>query len=254
MRIYFIMQAHIPAIFILAAAGCFAQTPAFDAASIRSSPHAGTDYNEMHDGQELFKVSPGLVTIRGASLRICIQWAYEIPPFQIQGPDWLKDVGFDIVAKAAGPADEEQLRLMLRTLLAERFGLKTHTEHKEVQVYELTLAKGGPKFHESTTEGPPMFGGTGGRLVAERVTMADLAEKISEPLGRPVIDATGLKGRYDIHIDATAYANSGGNGQMDVMALLFNALQQQLGVKLDSRKDSPEILVVDSVEKTPTEN
>jgi uncharacterized protein (TIGR03435 family) len=247
------MQARIPAIFILAATSCLAQPPAFETASIRPSTHAGTDYNEMNDGQELFRASPGLLTIHGASLRICIQWAYEIPPFQIQGPDWLKDVGFDIVAKSATPADEAHLRLMLRTLLAERFGLKTHTEHQEVQVYELTLAKGGPKFHESTTEGPPLFGGNGGRLLAERVTMSDLAEKISEPLGRPVIDATGLKGRYDIHIDATAYSDTGG-GHMDVMALLFNALQQQLGVKLESRKDSPEILVVDSVEKTPTEN
>ena len=208
----------------------------------------------MNEGQKLFRVSPGLLTIHGASLRICIQWAYEIPPFQIQGPDWLKDTGFDIVAKSAGPADEDHLRLMLRTLLGERFGVKTHSEHKELQVYELTLAKGGPKFHESTTEGPPLFGGNGARLLAERVTMSDLAEKISEPLGRPVIDATGLKGRYDIHIDATAYLASSGNGSMDITALLFNALQQQLGVKLESRKDSPEILVIDSVEKTPTEN
>jgi uncharacterized protein (TIGR03435 family) len=247
------MKTHIPAIFILAAASCLAQ-PAFDAASIRPSPHAGTDYDEMNEGRELFRVSPGLLTIHGASLRICIQWAYEIPPFQIQGPDWLKDIGFDIVAKSAGPADEDHLRLMLRTLLAQRFGLKTHSEHKELQVYELTLAKGGPKFHESTTEGPPLFSGNGGKLLAERVTMGDLAEKISEPLGRPVIDATGLKGHYDIHIDATAYMESSGNDSMDVKALLFNALQQQLGVKLESRKDTPEILVIDSVEKTPTEN
>jgi uncharacterized protein (TIGR03435 family) len=248
------MQAHISAIFIVAAASCCAQKPSFEAASVRPSPHAGTDYDEVNEGQELFRVSPGLLTIHGASPRICIQWAYEIPPFQIQGPDWLKDVGFDIVARAAGPADEDHLRLMLRTLLAERFGLKTHSEHKEVQVYELTLAKGGPKFHESTTEGPPLFSGNNGRLVAERVTMSDLSEKISEPLGRPVIDATGLKGRYDIHIDATAYMGSSGNGSMDVTALLFNALQQQPGVKLESRKDTPEILVIDSVERTPTEN
>jgi len=86
--------------------------------------------------------------------------------------------------------------------------------------------------------------------------MSDLAEKISEPLGRPVMDATGLKGHYDIHLDATAYMAAAGNGggQMDVMSLLLTALQQQLGVKLESRKDTPEILVVDSAEKTPTEN
>lgn len=248
------MHARCPALLILAAASCFAQQAAFDVASVRPSPHAGNDLNEMHDGAELFRVTPGLLTIQGASLRICIEWAYGMPPFQIQGPDWLKDAGFDIVAKPSGPADEDHLRLMLRTLLEQRFGLKTHSEHKEVPVYELTLAKGGPKFQESTTEGPPLFSGHGGILIAQRVTMKDLAEKISEPLGRPVIDATGLTGRYDIHIDATAYMAPSGNGPMDVTALLFNALQQQLGVKLESRKDSPEILVIDSVSKTPTDN
>jgi len=71
------------------------------------------------------------------------------------------------------------------------------------------------------------------------------------------MDATGLKGRYDIHMDATAYMaspGSEGGGHMDVMSFLFTALQQQLGLKLESRKDKPEILVVDSVEKTPAEN
>src|ERR1035438_2191580 len=106
------MQARIPAIFIVAAASCLAQTPAFEAASVRPSPHAGTDFDEVKEGRELFYVSPGRLTIHGASLRICIQWAYGIPPFQIQGPDWLKDVGFDIVAKSAGPVDEDHLRLM----------------------------------------------------------------------------------------------------------------------------------------------
>ena len=250
-----ILKSAHPVVFLFATLSCFAQAPAFDAASVRSSPNAGNDLNELHDGRELIKTSPGSLTVRGASLRVCIQWAYGIAPFQIEGPVWLKDVGFDIVAKATGPADDDHLRLMLRTLLAERFGLKTHSERKEMQVYELTLAKGGPKFHESTTEGPPLFSSQGkGALIAERVTMSDLAEKISEPLGRPVMDSTGLKGRYDIHMDASAYMAAAGNGPMDVMSLLFNALQQQLGVKLESRKDMPEILVVDSVEKTPTEN
>jgi uncharacterized protein (TIGR03435 family) len=239
--------------FLFAVISCFAQAPAFEVASIRPSSSAGNGLNEYNNGRQLFRTSPGTLTIQGASLLICIQWAYDVPPFQIEGPSWLKETGFDIVAKSPTPADEDHLRLMLRTLLADRFGLKVHTERKEMQIYELTLAKGGPKFHESTTEGGPLFTGHGPTLTAERITMSNLAEKISEPLGRPVMDSTGLKGRYDIHIDATAYANSSG-GQMDVMSLLFTALQQQLGVKLESRKGTPEILIVDSAEKTPTEN
>jgi uncharacterized protein (TIGR03435 family) len=244
-----------PAIFLFAALSCFAQMPAFDVASVRPSPNAANGLNQLNDGREPIHTSPGSLTIRGASLRICIQWAYDIPPFQIEGPAWLKDTGFDIVAKAAEPVDDDHMRLMLRTLLAARFGLKAHSERKEMQVYELTLAKGGPKFRESTTEGSPIFSSPGkGALVAERATMSDFAEKISEALGRPVMDATGLKGRYDLHMDATAYMATSGDGPMDAVGFLFNALQQQLGVKLESRKDTPKILVVDSMEKTPTEN
>ncbi len=250
-----IFRPAAPAIFLLAALSCLAQAPAFDVASVRPSPNAANGLNQLNNGVEPIHAAPGLLTIRGASLLMCIQWAYDIPPFQIEGPAWLKDIGFDIVAKVAGPANDEQLRLMLRTLLENRFGLKAHTERKNMQVYELTLVKGSPKFHESTTEGPPMFSNPGkGALVADRATMSEFAERISEALQRPVMDATGLKGRYDLHMDATAYMATSGEGPMDAMGFLFNALQQQLGVKLESRKGMPAILVVDSIEKTPTEN
>jgi uncharacterized protein (TIGR03435 family) len=90
--------------------------------------------------------------------------------------------------------------------------------------------------------------------------MGEFAEKISEPLGRPVIDATGLQGRYDLRIDVSAYmadtqANAAEGGQqMDVMSILFNALQAQLGVRLEPRRNAVDVLIVDHAEKTPTEN
>ena len=118
-----------------------------------------------------------------------------MPRFQVIGPAWLDDARFDIAAKAAWPADDDQLRLILRTLLADRFGMTVHKEKREMQVYALTVAKSGPKFHETTTEGLPEFTNGGkGSLVANRVTMSELAEKISEPLNRPVIDATDSRG------------------------------------------------------------
>jgi uncharacterized protein (TIGR03435 family) len=246
------MKTFAPVLFFSASCICVAQQPApsFEVASVRPSTTART--NDAH-----VDTSPGTLTIRGVSLQFLVEWAWDMPHFQVSGPAWLRDSGFDVVAKSASPVNDDQLRLMLRTLLAERFGMKVHTEKKEMQVYVLTVAKGGPKFHESSTEGPPVFTNAGkGMLVAERVSMPDFAEKISEPLGRPVLDATGLKGRYDIHIDVTAYlTNPGGTGgEIDVMSVLFTALQEQLGVKLESRKDSPEILVVDSASKTPSEN
>jgi uncharacterized protein (TIGR03435 family) len=235
-------------LFGLAGSGQSQTPPAFDVASVRAA--------DGSKGGSSIQTAPGTLTMRNQSLRNLVLWAYDMPPFQLTAPAWMDDIRFDIAAKAAGPADDDQLRLMLRTLLAERFRLQAHSEYREVPVYALTLAKGGPKFHESTVEGPPDFTRGKGALIANRVTMAELAEKISEPLGRPVIDATGLKGRYDIRIDITAYAaeQGSGGGDLDVMSILFNALQAQLGVKLEARKDSPEILIVDSVERAPTEN
>ena len=245
-----------PAAALFAGFACLAESPAppkFDVASIK--PAVGKVQSEV-------KTSPGSLTIRNQTLLSLIQWAYDTPRFQIEGPDWLNDDRFDLLAKAEGGGDDAKLRLMLQALLAERFGLKAHTEQKDMQVYGLTLAKGGPKFQESTDDGPPVFDRGGPTtLTAHRVTMKDLAAQISDPLRRPVIDETGLKGRYEIRIDVSAYMQSAagggdgrGEGQIDVMSVLFTALQQQLGVKLDSKKESVGILVIDHAEKAPTEN
>lgn len=247
----------IPSLALLGCLNCLAQTPtpAFDAASIK--PAAGNMRPEV-------RTSPGSLTIRNQTLLFLIQWAYDTPPFQISGPDWLRDSRFDVIAKAEGGGDDAQLRLMLRTLLADRFAVKVHPERKEMQVYAVTLARGGPKFQESTDEGPPVFDRGGPTtLTAHRVTMKDLAIQISDPLNRPVIDETGLKGRYDIKIDVSAYmqgvtggseGRGGGEGQIDVMSVLFTALQQQLGVRLESKKENVDILVIDHAEKAPTDN
>jgi uncharacterized protein (TIGR03435 family) len=119
----------------------------FDAASVRLAV--------TNQDPEPISSTPGSLTVRGQSLQACIQWAYGMPRVQISGPGWLNDVRLDVFAKAAGPADEAHLRMMLRSLLADRMGLKSHIERKEMPVYALTLPEGGPKFHESTTDGPP---------------------------------------------------------------------------------------------------
>ena len=145
---------------------------------------------------------------------------------------------------------------MLRTLLAERLGVKAHIEPKEMQIYAVALAKGGPRFHESTTEGPVVFGNeyrVG--LTAERASVSDLARVIAEILDRPVIDATGLKGRYDIRIDLTPYLTVAASApQEDLMSILSTGLEERLGVKLEGRRGNVDTLVVDHAEKTPTQN
>lgn len=242
---------------LLISFACLAQSPSFDAASVRPSTVAGNE--DPH-----IQTPPNSLTIRGMSLKFLIQWAYGMPPYQVDGPSWLRDVGFDISAKAAQPVDEAHLRLMLRSLLAERFAVKVHTEQREMPLYELVVSKGGIKFQASTTEGPPTHGrDKDGAMVAQRVSMSELAQELSGPLARPVIDATGLKGRYDFRINTLPYvqaaaAVNGGKGdqvsQMDLAAILVAALPNELGLKLESRHDKADMLVVDHAEKTPTEN
>jgi uncharacterized protein (TIGR03435 family) len=238
-----------PILFILAGLHCLAQSPSFDAASLRLA-----DAAKEIPGPRI-RTSPDSLTIHGSSLRDCIQLAYEMPATQVTGPDWLGDVRLDIVAKAAGPVDEKQLHLMLRALLAERLGVKAHVERKEISVYALTIAKGGPKFAESTTEGRPTGKAKSGQVSFEHFSMSDLAIALAQPFGRPVVDATGLKSRYDIHMDMTSYVADGNPATpMDAASMMITALQEQMGLKVEARKDAVDVLVVDHAEKTPTEN
>ena len=126
---------------VICGMNCAAQSadPAFEAASVRLS-----DPGSNNSGQGL-ETSPGMLTARRLALFGYIMYAYQSPA-QVIGPDWIHDVKLDIVAKAATPAGDQQLYLMLRTLLHDRMGLRAHLEKREVSVLALTLAKGGPKF------------------------------------------------------------------------------------------------------------
>lgn len=227
----------------LALAQPSASAPAFEVATLRLADPAGSRGPGI-------QTTPDTLTIHGSSLMDCIQLAYQMTSTQVAGPEWLNDVHLDIVGKAAGLASETQLFSMLRPLLAERLGVMTHIERKEAQVYVLTVAKGGPKFSESTTEGPPTGRGTAGQIIYEHFAMSQLALQLSQPLGRPVVDATGLKGRYDIHMDMTSYPPSA----VDQVGAMITILQEQMGLKVEGRKEAVETLVVDHAERTPTVN
>jgi uncharacterized protein (TIGR03435 family) len=153
----------------------------------------------------------------------------------------------------ANPAKDDQLRLMLQSLLAERFKLALHRDQKEEQVYVLTVSKGGPKFHESKGDGsssmmPGRFGFT-----AQRTSMPQLAEYLAIPMRRPVLDRTGLTGRYDFAVDLTPYTT--GNAQpQDMAGMVLTAVQDQLGLKLESQKGPLAFLVVEHAERVPTAN
>jgi uncharacterized protein (TIGR03435 family) len=223
-------------------------SPAFDVASVKLAT-AG----EFQEDREDIRSSPTALTMRHVSFASCMKWAYRLNDFQISGPAWLSSTRFDLIAKTATPTSEDQLRLMVQALLAERFGLVFHREKKEAETYVLLLGKGGTKFHESknqriSTMTPGRFGFT-----AQRTSTSQLAEYLAIPLRRPVFDLTGLSGRYDFAVDLTVYAG-GDNPANDMASLVITAVQEQLGLKLEARKGPVEIFRIDHVEKIPTGN
>ncbi|SPE42826.1 conserved hypothetical protein [Candidatus Sulfopaludibacter sp. SbA3] len=144
---------------------------------------------------------------------------------------------------------------MLRSLLIERMGLKTHVEKREMPVYALTVAKGGPKFSESTTQGPEVTRQEKGVVIVERASLSELAAELSgKVFDRPVIDGTGLKGRYDVRLDMAAIMTASQVDRSDPATVMMTALQDQMGLKVVPRRDQVDVLVIDHAEKTPAGN
>jgi uncharacterized protein (TIGR03435 family) len=220
----------------------------FAAASIR--PSAGAVQFE-HDGAIV--ATPGHLRMRDVLLTSCIEWAWGIQESQISGPGWIRDERYDIVARAEGPAPVERLKIMMQGLLRERFALEFHREQKELRAYEMTVAKDGHKMKEAAADEKMSRQNTAISTVARAMTMREFADFISQPLAMPVVDATGLTGRYDFVLDFTAYLP----GHEQVMKTSFDnnngiilaAMQGELGLKFESRKLSVETFAIDHVEK-----
>ncbi len=302
--------------------------PSFEVASVRAAapPEMGGG------GRIMFRMGrsggpgtkdPTRITFDNASLFMLLTEAYDVRPYQINGPNWLNEARFDVKAKVPEGATKEEYRLMLQSLLEERFKLTLHHDTKELPIYELVVAKGGHKLKESDPEppasedappafpppglrgGPPQLdkdgypvlppGMRGGMMVMNgrarmresRTTMADFAQRLSNQVGRPVIDGTGLKGKYDFVLSFAPERMGGMDGGRGVMIMagpgggmppppaavggagagagdggadlapgptIFAAIQSDLGLKLESKKGPVDHLVIDHCEKVPTEN
>jgi uncharacterized protein (TIGR03435 family) len=240
--------------------GLVAQTPpAFEVASVRPAQGGGGRGGRGGFGMILrssnIHIAPGALTLRAATLRTCVRWAYHVPDFQVTGPDWIDQQRYDIVAKAPADASEDQLRAMLQTLLAERFKVVVHRQPKETQSWILTVGKGGPKFKESAGEGEGTIQPDLQKMQIgiQRTSVADLIDLLSNLLRAPILDETGLKGRYDITIDIGKYLPDQSQ-PVDMLATVVTGIQQELGLKLESRKMPLDLVVIDSAEKTPAEN
>jgi uncharacterized protein (TIGR03435 family) len=216
-----------------------------------------------------------LLTIKGrqvltinTSLSDLISYAYGLHLRQVVGgPSWMESDKYDITGlpEGQGMPNQNQMRQMLRALLEDRFKLTTHRETRELQAYALVVAPGGPKMtkNDSNPNGLPglLFRGLG-VLPATNATMGDFAGVMQlAVLDRPVIDRTGLQGRWDFTLtwtpDETQFASFGvripTSTDPNAPPVLFTAVQEQLGLKFDSVRAPVEVLVIDRVEK-PSEN
>ncbi len=229
---------------------CTIHAQTFDVASVKPSRQT-----LGRDADKPVVFGPSGLTGRNVTLKRLIVQAYTVQPHQVLGgPKWLDDSEYDIDAKADAPATQDQLRVMLRALLAERFRLALHRETKELHVYELLVDKGGPKIHPASNSASSAARSLEqlANLISVQLTIPEPTDptkpSIASGVPIPVIDKTGLTGLYEI-----AYELHPEPG-MDMFKLWQRVLQEQLGLKLESRKAPVEVLIVDRVERIPVAN
>lgn len=209
-----------------------------------------------------FTYPGGRFTARTTTVKFLLEWAYDILPAQhSSGPGWMSIDRYDIVAKAPGNATDDEMKLMTRTLLAERFQLRFHREPKDMSVIVLSIGKTAPKLF------PPKAGETHGiqvtpqagtdekttsyHVVATRFSLAQLLQVFARQLDRVIVDETGLQGEFDFTMDLTpdeSHANP-----LDP-SLVLDALRKQLGFNVTSRKDQVDFFAIDAVEKVTAGN
>lgn len=235
----------------------------FEVVSVRPNNSASTS-SGTHSDQGRFRAE-------NSSLRNLIVMAYGIKDYQLEGPDWLRTTRFDISAKfpEALPKEREKydgaLRDALLKMLAERFKLAAHCDHKNFSVLNLVVGKRGVKLTEVTGDGSHSqnSNSSNGSIHYEgtSVAMSAFAEFLSRRLNVPVLDDTGLEGFYNLKLEWSLEAPPSGDGKADGPVIadtaagnLADAIQSQLGLRLEARKSLLEIVVVDHAERVPTEN
>jgi uncharacterized protein (TIGR03435 family) len=270
------MIATVPValLYVAAARGQTADSrPSFEVASVKPSPPPGPNRTMgrlVRGGPG--STGPGAITFTNIDLFSLVTMAYGVNAYQLVGPGWLGATRFDITAKLPPGATREQYRLMLQNLLAERFKLAVHRDKKEGRVFDLAVAKNGPKLKESADDPaaaaddgslqpppsaprPPVGYNGPMALLCARCSIEQFTARLAGLLGQPVSDATGLNGRYDIRLQySLAGLQTGPSVDADVPATIFDALQEQLGLKLEPKRGMIDLLAIDHIEKVPTEN
>ncbi len=283
------MKLTVLCVFLAAGAAAFAQPApsklSFEVASIK--PSEPSPANQIRIGMG---ADAGVLRYTNVSLKDCMRVGFRVKDFQIEGPDWLDSTRFDIVGKLPAGSAQDQIPEMLQSLLADRFKLTLHRETKDHAIYALIVGKGGAKLKPSEIAadggapgpqagrgGPPRGGmsvsvdGAGAHLQAPSATLAMLSEMISRFSERPVVDMTGVAGQYNFDLVFSPETLRGvrqaaggaipppgqGAGHADnpeaPSGSIYDSVQKY-GLKLDPRKAAMEVLIVDHIEKSPTEN
>jgi uncharacterized protein (TIGR03435 family) len=272
-----VRQALLPIMLLVSVLGLHAQDagnlPAFEVASVKPNKSGGS-------GGGISRLPGGRFNANNYLVSRLIALAYQVEDFQMDGgPAWIRSDRFDIIAKAEkdspigpifGPPD--QITLMVRALLADRFKLVVHTETREMPIYALVLARGdgrlGPQFRptqcgdappaaQAAGARPPCLNrGSPGSFVWHKFPMSQLTVFLTRQVQRAVIDRTGLTGTFDVNLTWTPDQipqnfEALGVPQMDPndRPSIFTAVQEQLGLKLESTKGQVEVLVIDRVER-----
>jgi uncharacterized protein (TIGR03435 family) len=238
-----------------------AARPEFDVASLKPVVLDGADTYTANLGT----YRNGLLTQTNTTLAECTRFAYAITSDELlSGPEWIKSkmVRFDILAKTAPGTPREQALLMLRTLLEDRFKLVLRREPRVLSYYALTAPNGAQQMQPA--QDPPAEGRaslhSGSSIHDNRITMLMLASLIARFTRTPVLDQTALPGAFEVKLDwtrdnslPTAAPDAGASALVDGPSI-FEAVQKQLGLKLEKRKGPVDVLVVDHTEKTPLAN
>jgi uncharacterized protein (TIGR03435 family) len=242
----------------MAAVHAPAQSPSFDVASVKAVPFAPGDYRA-----NLGSAVHGEVMLTNATLAECLRFAYNVNnDDQIAGPDWIKSRGvrFNIDAKAPPETPVPQLRSMLQKLLTERFQIALHHEQRELSYLSLIVGPKGLKIEEAKENSDP----SGNRYImgnirSDRLPISTLAMLLSRFVRQPVLDQTGLKGMFALKLEWTPENRQPSAGAAEAASdppgpSVYEAVQAQLGLKLEPRKGPLDVTVVDRAEKTPIEN
>src|ERR1700722_19122991 len=251
----------------------FAQAPqklSFEVVSIKPAPK-GTAGDLIRSGLLHTRIDNARVDYGAIQMRAVLVKAFDLPFDQIKGPDWMDDARYDVVAKIPSGSTQKDVPEMLRSMLAERFHLEFHREQKILPVYELKVAPGGVKFKESTAgadrRGNCLREDDRG-MTCPRISMEAIAKMLTGQArtatmnpnvaryasDRPVFDATGLTGEYDLIAGWGVFgAHEGGDPNNWTYVTAAEGLKK-LGLKLESSKRTFDYVIIDKIEKTPTEN